>query len=216
MITAKEVLREVRFKNKDNDEVKYSDYDIKNALNEAIRYISQSQALQNDDYYESSKEYSEKVMNMEIDDVNSEIAADPEHKDKDFLEYYNFRRKGVPLPDDYQILVGVTRGDGYKLRPCENLRVPNFHEYKVTANKVYCGCGYFILHYQRTAAPVNDLESDNVDLPNFCHDLVVKITGLILNQAQTDTMMEQINYLVKSIVPRRRFSNARIKMPFYC
>ena len=43
MIPAKTVLRLVRYKQKDNNEIKFSDYDILNAMNEALRYIVQSQ-----------------------------------------------------------------------------------------------------------------------------------------------------------------------------
>ena len=50
-IAAKEVLHLVRFKQQDHNEIKFSDYDIKNALNEALRYIVQSQALQNSDFW---------------------------------------------------------------------------------------------------------------------------------------------------------------------
>lgn len=216
MIKAKNVLIDVRYKNSDSDEVKFSDYDIKNAVNEAIRYISQNQALQNDDYFETSKEYFEDVLNEQIDVHNSEVATQPGHKGSDFLEYYNFKKKGVELPDDFQILVGVSRGDGYKLRPCNPMKIPDVHEYKVMGNKVFCGCAYFNLFYQRSVLPVKDLESDLIDLPNFCYDLLVKVTNLILNQAETDVMLKEIDNLVKSIVPRRKYNNARIKMPFVC
>ena len=66
MIPASEVLRLVRFKNKDNDEVEYSDYDIKTCLNEALRYISQSQALQNSDFLTKSEVFDETAFNADI------------------------------------------------------------------------------------------------------------------------------------------------------
>lgn len=41
MITAAELKRLVRYKAGDNNEVKYSDYDVLQAINEVLRYINQ-------------------------------------------------------------------------------------------------------------------------------------------------------------------------------
>lgn len=217
MIEAKEVLRLVRFKNKDNDEVEFSDYDIRNCLNEALRYISQSQALQNNEFLTKSAIYDESELNADIQERNDEIiASNPEYTEDDLLPLYNFQLNGIELPKDFQILLGVTRDDGYKMRPCDVSNIPFRGEYKIMGEKIYCGYGLFTITYQRTILPVKNMNSGMIDLPNYCLDLVVKITSMILNQAENDVMLQEIDNMVKSIVPRRKFNNARIKMPFVC
>lgn len=227
MIAAKTILQLVRFKQKDNNEILFSDYDIKNALNEALRYIVQSQALDNSDFLEKVVVYDEREMNQALLDEAKENEAEEEP------ELYDFALKGVELPEDYQILVGVAytyppNNDAVihgnlplsvyphiSLSPCDITKVPNHREYKILGEKIYCGVRRFQLAYRRTILPVNDLEVDEIDLPVFCTDLIVKMTGMILNNADTDVMMQAIDMATKSIIPRRRFNNMRIKMPFY-
>lgn len=216
MIEAKEVLRLVRFKNKDNDEVDYSDYDIRNCMNEALRYISQSQALQNSDFLTKSEIFDETAMNAEIQQRNEEMQQLPDFTEDDLLPLYNFRLEGIELPTDFQVLLGVTRADNYKMRPCDVSNVPQRGEYKIMGEKIYSGYGYFVLTYQKTLPTIQDLETETIDMPRYYLDLIVKITSLILNQAENDVMLKEIDNIVKSIVPRRKFNNARIKMPFIC
>ena len=82
--TYKEIKRIVRFKERDNDEIRFSDFEIRDAVNEVIRYISNSQGLTNADFNEKQTWYDE----------------------KDY-EPYCFRHLGVPLPDDFLALVAV-------------------------------------------------------------------------------------------------------------
>lgn len=216
MIPAKEILRLVRFKNKDNDEVEYSDYDIKNCMNEALRYISQSQALQNSDFLTTSTIFDETALNADVQEKNEEIKNNPDYTEEDLLPLYNFMLEGIELPADFQIILGVTRSDGYKMRPCDVANVPQRGEYKVMGEKIYSGYGYFVLTYQRTILPVQNLEQDNIEIPRYCLDLIVKVTSMILNQTQNDVLLQEIDNIARSIVPRRKFNNARIKMPFIC
>lgn len=216
MIPAKEILRLVRFKNKDNDEVEHSDYDIKNCINEALRYISQSQALQNSDFLTTSTIFDETALNADIQEKNEEIKNNPDYTEEDLLPLYNFMLEGVDLPADFQIMLGVTRHDGYKMRPCDVSAIPQRGEYKVMGEKIYSGYGYFVLTYQRTILPIQNLEQDNIEMPRYCLDLIVKITSMILNQTQNDVLLQEIDNIARSIVPRRKFNNARIKMPFIC
>lgn len=72
-IAAKEVLRMVRYKQYDNNEIKFSDYDVQNALNEALRYIVQSQSLQNSDFLDTVKYYSEEEINKGIAAANEDL-----------------------------------------------------------------------------------------------------------------------------------------------
>lgn len=210
-IAAKEVLRMVRYKQYDNNEIKFSDYDVQNALNEALRYIVQSQSLQNSDFLDTVKYYSEEEINKEIAAANEDL---PENERSPFI---CFRKDGVELPDDYQVVSGVTRAfDGYPMYPVDVTNVPNPKQYKVLGGKIYAGVPAFYLTYKRTISSVNDFDNDIIDLPVFCLDLIVKITGMILNQAENDILLKTIDSTAYAIIPRRKYNNARMRMPFYC
>ena len=56
MMEAIKVLRAVRQKEQDNDEVKYSDYDIVSAINEAIRYLNVSLVHKDSEFLRKSKD----------------------------------------------------------------------------------------------------------------------------------------------------------------
>lgn len=210
-IAAKDVLRMVRFKQQDHNEIKFSDYDIKNALNEALRYIVQSQALQNSDFLDAVKYYSEEEVNAEIAAENEEL---PEESQRQPI---SFKKDGVELPEDYVVASGVTRAyDGYPLYPVDITNVPNPKQYKVCGGKIFAGVPAFYLTYKRTITAVKDLSEDTIDLPTFCLDLIVKVTGMILNQAETDILLKTIDSTATAIIPRRKYNNARMRMPFYC
>lgn len=209
MIPAKEILQLVRFKQKDNNEILFSDYDIKNSLNEALRYIGQSQALQNSDFLLSFQRYNEDEINATIEEENQ---ANPEKPQQPLI---NFQLDGVDLPADYQILSGINRcKDHYSMRPCDASCVPTINEYKIVGEKIYSGCRDFNLGYKKTLSTVQDIETDSIELPTFCTDLVVKITCMILNQAESDILLQTIDSTARAIVPRRRYNNAQTKMPF--
>lgn len=210
-IAAKEVLRMVRYKQYDNNEIKFSDYDVQNALNEALRYIVQSQSLQNSDFLDTVKYYSEEEINKGIAAANEDL---PEDEQQPLI---SFKKDGVELPDDYQVVSGVTRAfDGYPLYPIDVTNVPNPKQYKVLGGKIYAGVPAFYLTYKRTISSVNDFDNDIIDLPVFCLDLIVKITGMILNQAENDILLKTIDSTAYAIIPRRKYNNARMRMPFYC
>lgn len=210
-IAAKEVLRMVRYKQYDNNEIKFSDYDVQNALNEALRYIVQSQSLQNSDFLDTVKYYSEEEINKGIAAANEDL---PEDEQQPLI---SFKKDGVELPEDYQVVSGVTRAfDGYPLYPIDVTNVPNPKQYKVLGGKIYAGVPAFYLTYKRTISSVNDFDNDIIDLPVFCLDLIVKITGMILNQAENDILLKTIDSTAYAIIPRRKYNNARMRMPFYC
>lgn len=210
-IAAKEVLRMVRYKQYDNNEIKFSDYDVQNALNEALRYIVQSQSLQNSDFLDTVKYYSEEEINKEIAAANEDL---PEDEQQPLI---SFKKDGVELPEDYQVVSGVTRAfDGYPMYPVDVTNVPNPKQYKVLGGKIYAGVPAFYLTYKRTISSVNDFDNDIIDLPVFCLDLIVKITGMILNQAENDILLKTIDSTAYAIIPRRKYNNARMRMPFYC
>lgn len=193
MIEVSKVLRLIRYKLRDIDETRYSDYDIYNALNEALRYISSSQALTNSDFLEK----------MRIYDA-SNISSD-----------YSFALEGVKLPEDYLTLVGITRLDGRKLKPTETTNIPTDIEYKITNDRVYTGASAFVISYKKSIPSV-DSDTDDIDLPLFCLDAIVKTTCLVLENAETDILMQSVDTITKSIVPRRRYVGAETKMPFFC
>jgi len=193
MIEAKKVIRLVRYKVADNDETKYSNYDIYNALNEALRYITQSQALVNSDFLEKMRIYDE----------------------SNHCDTCSFVLEGVALPDDYVTLVGITRLYGRKLKPTETTNIPNEIEYKITNDRVYTGAKAFVIAYKKSIPEITS-ETDDIELPIFCLDAIVKTTVLILEQAETDILMQTVDTVAKSIVPRRRYVGAETKMPFYC
>lgn len=210
-IAAKEVLRMVRYKQYDNNEIKFSDYDVQNALNEALRYIVQSQSLQNSDFLDTVKYYSEEEINKGIAAANEDL---PEDEQQPLI---SFKKDGVELPEDYQVVSGVTRAfDDYPLYPIDVTNVPNPKQYKVLGGKIYAGVPAFYLTYKRTISSVNDFDNDIIDLPVFCLDLIVKITGMILNQAENDILLKTIDSTAYAIIPRRKYNNARMRMPFYC
>lgn len=210
-IAAKEVLHLVRFKQQDHNEIKFSDYDIKNALNEALRYIVQSQALQNSDFLDAVKYYSEEEINKEIAAANEDL---PEDEQQPLI---SFKKDGVELPEDYQVVSGVTRAlDGYPLYPIDVTNVPNPKQYKVLGGKIYAGVPAFYLTYKKSIGSIKDFNEDVIDLPAFCLDLIIKVTGMILNQAENDILLKTIDSTANAIIPRRKYNNARMRMPFYC
>lgn len=199
MIKAKKILRLIRNKVKDNNEVQYSDYDVLDAMNECIRYLNMNYALKNSDFLERVKKYRQDEMGIV------------------------FSTDGAELPEDFVSLVSVIRArDGYHLSPVtagedmDKHKLQSIGGYKVFAGKIYCGTD-FNLAYRTEIAQINDAETDEIDLPNAFIDIIVKVSCMILqNSADTDVMMGEISKLADSIVPARRYSNVKQRMPFIC
>ena len=199
MIKANKILRMVRRKVKDNNEVQYSDYDVLDALNECIRYIGMDFSMKNSDFLEKIKKYRQ-------DEMDIDFASD-----------------GVDLPEDFVSLVSVIRArDGYHLSPIpagENMdkhKWQTFGGYKVFGGKIYCGTD-FDLAYRSDLKQVTDATEGEIELPAVFTDTLVKVTCMILqNNADTDIMMSEISRLTDSLVPSRRYSNIKQRMPFIC
>lgn len=199
MIKAKKILRLIRSKVKDNNEVTYSDYDVLDAMNECIRYLNMNYALKNSDFLERIKKYRQDEMGI------------------------TFSTDGAELPEDFISLVSVIRArDGYHLSPIpagEDMDKHKFQSlggYKVFAGRIYCAAD-FDLAYRTEIAQVSDAEMDEIALPNVFIDLIVKVSCMILQgNADTDVMMREISKLADSIVPARRYSNVKQRMPFIC
>lgn len=199
MIEVKKLIRLVRFKQKDNDEVRFSDYDIINSLNECIRYVNQSFVLKNSDFLEKVCEYREDELNAALAPGEARI---------------EFSSTGVDLPDDFISLVNIVRmSDNYKLSPVPVINDVTGGTYKIFANKLYCKAASVKMLYRGTVDEVAGID-DSVMLPETFTDSLVKITGLILNNAETDILTQAVNDNINNIVPARRYSNVKIKMPF--
>lgn len=211
-ITAKRISRQVRYKLNDNDEVKYSGYDMLNAINESIRYLNQSYALSNSDFLEKIKEYRVDEMNKEVDEYNENKGIDDPEK-----EHYDFEKTGAELPDDFILLVRVARAkDKYHLSPVTLEGELPFGTYRVFAGRIYARSDFDLL-YRGKLNEIEDIETGAIDLPDIFFDCIVKIVAMILEQnPNNDVLMSEVNRLVSSIVPERRYSNVKIKMPFMC
>ena len=92
MIKYEEVKRLIRFKEKDNNEIRFSDYEIKMSVNECIRYLNNAFALQNSDFLEKSLDFVEADMNAEVAKENEGL---PE---EEWKPLYDFEVDGVDLP----------------------------------------------------------------------------------------------------------------------
>lgn len=208
-ITYKELRRLIRYKLKDNNEIRFSDYEIKEAFNECLRYFNSSYALQNSDFLEKSVTYDEDEMNDEIREQNKDLPAEER------LPLYDFKEEGVDLPDDFITLQHLMRQpDGYIMQPVSSIKDPLEWQYKITGNKLYLGCPTVKMLYKAAVKEI-DNEYESVELPVVFKDALVKITCMILeNTAGTDVMADAVDDVVSRIVPRRRYANARIKMPW--
>ena len=58
-------------------------------------------------------------------------------------------------------------------------------------------------------------DGDTIPLPDTYIDPIIKLTRMVLNNSDVDTMTQAVTAAVDAIVPRRKWSNARVKMPFF-
>ena len=196
MISFEEVKRLIRFKEKDNNEIRFSDYEIKMAVNEVIRYLNNSYSLQNSDFLEKAVTFME-----------SEINKDAEEK-------ISLSTDGVDLPEDFISLVSImSLRDGYVMSPTLSIKVPLDGQYKIVGGRLYSGEPSIKLLYKAAVAEVGK-DQDAIELPFVFKDILVKLSCMVLNNAETDVLMQAVDSAVNAIVPRRRYRNAHIKMPF--
>ncbi len=209
MILLKEIVKMVRKKENDNNEIRFSDYDILHAVNDCIRYLNQHLSLTKADFLERIKKYRQDEINAQIFEDNSNLEEGKAPKD-----YVDFAISGVDLPSDFLTLVRVTRAkDGYSLSPIPAIENISFGCYKVFGNKIYCESDFDLL-YTGLLPKVFDIENDFLDIPNIFTDIVVKLTCMILKNENTDILMQEFNDLTNSIIPKRRYSNVKMRMPF--
>lgn len=190
-ITYKEIRKTVRWKEQDNNEARYSDYDIKFAVNEAIRYLSNALADSNADFNEKQRYYDQTDCNC------------------------NFVENGISLPDDFLALVAVKGKPHIQelMTPCLSAETPKPWEYKVVGNKIYSGSPHFLLVYKAAIPEIVD-EDDEVELPYFAKDSFITLVRRILTSAEGDIMRDAQEMAVNALIPKRRYRNAKIRMPF--
>lgn len=206
----KDLLYRVRYKLKDNNKVMYSDYDVKQATNEAIRYFNNSYALKNSDFLEKLYVFDEKELNERIAEENLEL---PEEEQKPL---YNFCTTGVELPDDYVCIQGIADTNGVDMHVVEGIRKPMSGQYKVLGSRLYLGEPYATMLYKAGLAEIKNSE-DEIEIPSTFKDAFVNIVCMVLqNEANTDVLADAMEDAVARLVPARRYVNARVRMPFCC
>jgi len=185
----KDIRKTIRFKERDNDEIRFSDYEIKEATNEALRYISNELA-------DTNADFNEKIMHYHDRDLMCKI-------------------HGTVLPEDFISLVAV-KGDVHSpelLTPCGSANTPMFNEYKIQGNRIYCGSPHFVLVYKARISEVED-DDDEIELPYYVKDKFVTYVRRILTQADENIMSDAEEEIINALTPKRRYRNAHIRMPF--
>ena len=193
MLEVKTLIRLVRNSKKDNYETQYSDYEILHALNMAVQFFVQSPLLQDTDFLEAVKFYDEDAYNLEHTPDSISFTTD-----------------GVELPDDFQMVTGVTTEDEYSIAPCYVTKTPKTYEYKVIGNKIFCGSKKFTLNYKRTVLPVANVNG-SFDLQNLCMGIISSVGILILDNAGNDAVLKAINDFITMAFPTRKYNNANNK-----
>lgn len=185
-IEVSKLIRKIRLKAMDFDEIKYSDYQIINAINDVIEYLNASYALRNSDFLEKAKEY---------------------HLTSEQMQ------KGVTLPYDFMTLVGLNDLQcGRPLAVVPSTETPKFDEYKIVGSKIYSGVPDFTITYRKKIEEI-ETEKDEIDLPAVFEQLIRNFAFSVLTDGE-DGMLQAIEQAVEAIVPARRYTHARIKMPF--
>lgn len=193
MIEVQDLIRKIRYKANDLNEVKYSDYDILQAINEVIDCINLNKSLQNSDFLEKAETFNQ-------DDYEEDFAD-----------------KGLVLPYDFITLVGVVRtSDNYQMHPVGtgDELIDACGTYKIIGGRIYTKEKEIKLIY-RARIEAAEATNDDVFLPEIFTNVVVN-TSLIALNTGTSTLQQSVDQAVESIVPRRRYAHARARMPFYC
>ena len=121
MITVADVIELVRQDEKDINEVKYSDWDILNAINKTMRLIANRFAMTNSDFME-------KMVTYPADSTNQGRIIYDEGYNKNLTEY--------DLPDDYVAVDKVLAENGYEMSPSVD-GIVRRGQYRISGNKIY-------------------------------------------------------------------------------
>lgn len=184
MLDATHIKDMVRWKEKDTDELRFSDYEVWDAMNEVLRYVANRLANMQSDVTERERVYEE-----------ADVLA-----------------VGVPLPDDFLSIKGLYRlADGYRLHAVSS-KSARTGEFRLSGGRIYTK-NPFRLQYYGTLGTAKD--GWMINLPESFTDVLVKLTRMVLNNADADTMTQAVMTEVEAIVPRRKYNNLRPKMPFF-
>lgn len=201
MVKVLDVYRQIRYKENDLNGTKFSDYDLLMCLKECLRQINQVIALSNSDFF---------VKSISINKDNS----------------VNLLQEGVELPNDYIALIDVVDSEQESLYPesTAHLKRDGIPAYCIINNRIYCNKHEITLIYKSEINIIcnkigvdengNELTEQIIDAPIILFDSICKITSLILNNAETDIIMQNAISSCKALIPARKYSKARTKMPF--
>ena len=84
--------------------------------------------------------------------------------------------------------------------------------FRLFGGRIYAK-GTFCLHYYGRIPPA--AQGGEVALPDTFLDALVKVTRMVLNNSDVDTMTQAVMTEVEAIVPRRKYNGLRSKMPFF-
>ena len=182
MIPVSDIIQQVRIEEKDVNEAKFSDWDIINAINKALRLMSNQLAQMNTDFMERTIRY-------------------------DMGETW----VGAELPKDFITVQRVERFNGSVLRPDTTVSTKH-NTYHIKNNKLYAKGTVFMTY----KAMLSTAEAGGeLDVPPFLFDMIVASSRMIINNAERDVLTQYITEVSASLVPRRKYTHARTKMPFH-
>lgn len=194
MITVADVIRLVRQDEKDINEVKYSDWDILNAMNKAMRLIANRFAMTNSDFMEKMVTYPADLQ------TEGEIIYD---------ENYNEVLTEYDLPDDYIAVDKVLAINGYEMSPSVD-GIVRQGQYRISGNKLYVVQDVYF--WYRFAFPNFD-KGDTIDLPKPFYDFIATCTKYLL-AGDVDTATQFIADNALKLIPARKYSHAKQKLPW--
>lgn len=194
MIAIANIIKQARIDLKDMNEVQYSDWDMENAINKVLRLTANHFSMLNADFTEKQKLMLDSPLKLHFKPPTSKQIAKELHGDH--------------LPIDFVAVVRVTRPDGYELSPATGHINPwNYQIYR----QCIFALGPIILRYRRTF--VNMSKDDSVELPISFFDFLVEATKIALAE-KTSVLTEFITDNAMKMIPGRRYSNARQRLPW--
>lgn len=229
MIETNRVVRLIRHQEGDLNETKFSDYDILMAINQTLRYLSTSLANKGSQYLEKTMDFDEEEVNNKTRS-NYEVFGNeaPVYGNTTYLADLNgdveetaivdFAEDGVPLPDGCTSIISVQELKHHaKLKPATSqlmLVAHGYRMYYIAGERIYTKVKKFRLNYYRPI-PEQQTTADTIDLPPIFLDPIVKISRIMLDGGDNDAMTQAVTTEVNRVLPRRRYSNSRERMPFY-
>jgi hypothetical protein len=214
-INVKKLVYKIRYKANDLNEVQYSDFDVKEAINDCIRYLNQEKSMKNSDFLEKIKHYVQDEMNAEVQEYNEQHPTEPK-------PLYDFPTTGAEIPEDLISLVDIMRTkDGYHMSPIPAVEQINPHQqgqYKIVNGRIYANTDFDMLYRAEIAQiSLNDMSSSTavIELPSVFTELVAKVaTMILLNSADTDVLLKEVERVTDYLVSGRRYNNIKVRMPF--